>query len=187
MVQRQGRPNYYAFFYRNGKQVCLSTRTPDREQALRRLDELMAMENPWGGRIKWSPEALAMLPGGRTTRQSAMLADRAREILGTEPERFAWLLQPKPKNTILAELGRCSNAGMLEAADHVCRLKLTTVPAVRFVHEYRGSLKSPPKPGWVALSAVRNQFPELDDSQIAEHLSEVVQFLGQWQEMTQAA
>ncbi len=148
------------------KRVNLHTTDPETAKA--------RLPNPHPKRalcFQWEPKLLAQLQGSRTTRERHVLFVRARSILATEPERFAWLLSPKPRYGHLCALGRFVDPEIVKlAADKLCARRPTYKAADIFCRRARGGLRNPPplyRAIEQAITSHREKFPDCPEDPAA--------------------
>jgi hypothetical protein len=75
----------------------------------------------------------------RRGKQNYIYAAMATSVLRGEKERFAYLLEPKYRITILAELGRINPPWtMVSLASDICKMRMNTAKAVGLCRRRRG-------------------------------------------------
>jgi hypothetical protein len=91
-------------------------------------------------------ETAGQFSNAKTVRgkQNACYWIRAYDHLKGQGERFSYLFEPKPRLTILAELGRVWPSNFCEVvAEEVCKQKMSTTKAVGYVRAVRKPERHP--------------------------------------------
>jgi hypothetical protein len=108
-------------------------------------------------------------------KQNFIYASLAVGFLTQNEERFAYLLKPVFRATILAELGRINNPNvMASAADEICRARLKTFKAVALCRRMRGASK--PSPAGLAaeirraIQKYRDRHPNVSEADVTAAL-----------------
>ena len=190
LVRNPNGLTWHLKWYENGRPRIRSLHTSDRAVALvAKLAEERTHTRPPRRGIRWASIGLHEDPRSNTTltARASRLAEYAAAMLGEEPEKFAWLLNP-PRKTTLKELGRIGPSPALkEIASQVCALKLRTVAARTFIVRARGTARGGPSLA-VALSRAIGQFAKTYPERfLAENIPAALEGLaGQYRERAAA-
>ena len=156
---------------------------PDAENlldALKSISEMISENKDRRGRpAKHTPKDYepfaplrAKTPRGK---QNYIYATRATTVLAGNRERFAYLLEPKFRTTILAEIGRINHPSvMVSVASEICTTRMKTAKAVGLCRRMR--VKGSPNANTLAkkirrtIQDYRDRHPNLSEADITTAL-----------------